>query len=368
MAKRPAKTPKRGALLHGRSAAPRRTTGGHRSLLTILKDVKAFVWAICGVIAAVTGWYAKTYLDIKHDREARLARVDRFLSALERDTVAKSREISFDSLEFARLTDHLEPHVVIRLVQMVRRERPLRQECVAPVPGTPDALPSDLARALRIVWSLQQRESRVHPFVDRIVDDMLVKLQPALVEPAGAISLANTDLRGADLHGVLLQSASFHGACLAGARLDSASLDSADFSGATLRSASMTSAHGAKTKFVRAVLVDADLSGATFLSANFRGANLSCATLGNARLDSAYFSDVVAPWAFFGGTSLKGVARWNEVRNLRQSYLASVVGLPDSMLAWSRAQGVASDSEDQEKWTAGRVVQLAKGGACEIRT
>lgn len=368
MAKRPAKTPKRGALLHGRTAAPRRANGGHRSFLTILKDVKAVVWAICGVIAAVTGWYAKTYLDIKHDREERLARVDKFLSALERDTVAKSREISFDSLEFARLTDHLEPHVVIRLLQMVRRERPLRQQCLVPVPGTPDTLPSDLARALRIVWSLQQRESRVHPFVDRIVDHLLVKVQPALVEPAGAISLANTDLRGADLHGVMLRSASFHGTCLAGARLDSASLDSADFSGATLRSASMTSAHGRKTKFVRAVLVDADLSGASFSSANFRGADLSCATLGNARLDSAYFSDAVAPWVFFGGANLEGVVKWNEVRNLRRSYLASVVGLPDSLLAWSRAQGMASDSEDQEKWTAGRAAQLVKGGVCAVKT
>ena len=368
MARRPAKTPRRVALLHGRTAAPRGATGRRRSFLTILKDVKTVVWAIGGVIAAVTGWYAKTYLDIKHDREDRLARVDKFLSALERDTIARSREISFDSLEFARLTDHLEPHVVVRLLQMVRRERPLRQQCVVPGSGTPDALPSDLARALRIVWSLQQRTSRVHPFMDRIVDDLLVKLQPALVEPAGAISLANTDLRGADLHGVMLQSTSFHGACLAGARLDSASLDSADFSGATLRSASMTDAHGRKTKFVRAVLVDADLTGASFSNANFRGANLSCATLGNARLDSAYFSDVVAPWAFFGGASLNGVAKWNEVRNLRRSYLASVVGLPDSLVAWSRVQGMASDNEDQEKWTAGRVAQLGKGGACAVRT
>lgn len=346
-----------------RGQRPRKPPFSNR-LWQVLKDVKAVVWAIAGVIAAVTGWYAKTYLEIEHDRERRLHAVDAFLSTLKRDRDPRSRQISLDSLELARLTDHLEPHVIVGLLQMVRSERPLQGRCAAAQSGATDGFPSDLARALRIVWDLQQREQRVHPFVDRLVDRTLERFEPALVEPPRAISLANTDLRGADMHGIMLQSASFHGACLAGAQLDSAFLDGTDFSGATLRSANVADARGKKTKFVRAVLVDADLSGATFSSANFRGADLSCATLGNARLDSAYFSDAVARWAYFGGANLQGADKWNEVRDLRGVYVSSVVGLSDSLLAWTRARGAVTESEAQDVWTNARMAQLRPGGLC----
>lgn len=363
MAKRPSTPPKGGGKARGGHQRPTQRSFIKRAL-NGLKTLKGIVWGIAGVIAAVTAWYATTYLVIERERKMRFDRVDQFLSALKHDTTSINREIALDSLELAHLTDHLEAHAIDGLIQMVRRERPVRPQCEPAGPSVPGALPSDLAHALRIVWNLQQQQARPHPFADRMVDRLLEKLEPTLVEPARSISLANTDLRGADLAGIRLQAASFHGACLTAARLDSAILDSADFSGATLRSASLTRARGRRTKFVRAVLVDANLSEATFSNANFRGANLSCATLGNARLDSAYFSDVVAPWAYFGGAKLLGAAKWNEVRDLRGGFFSSVAGLDDSLLAWTHSHGAADDTTDETSWTGRKAAQLKPGGLC----
>ena len=363
MAKRPSTPPKGGGRARGGQQRPTKESFIGRAL-DALKTLKGIVWGIAGVIGAVTAWYAATYLVIERERKARFDRVDQFLSALKHDTTSANREIALDSLELAHLADHLEAHVIDGLIQMVRRERPVTPQCNLAESGGPGGLPSDLGHALRIVWNLQQQQARPHPFVDRMVDRLLEKFEPTLVEPARSISLANTDLRGADLAGIRLQAASFHGACLTAARLDSAFLDSADFSGATLRSASLTSARGRRTRFVRAVLVDADLSNASFSNANFRGANLSCATLGNASLDSAYFSDAVAPWAFFGGAKLRGAEKWNEVRDLRGGFFPSVTGLDDSLLVWTHSHGAADDTTDQANWTGRKATQLKPGGLC----
>ena len=333
--------------------------------MRFFKTTKGVVTLVFGAITAVTGWYVKDIRVIYRDREERLAHVDRMISDTRHDTSTRNRTIRFDSLKNRSVGDHLEPHAIRGLLQFIRDARPLDAPCVKPLErGDPRALPVDVTRALETILNLQQRQRRVHSRVDRLADAVFAITSPELVEPSGPPSLDNTDLRGADMSGFDLRSGSLRGSCLAGAHLDSATLDGTKFERAVLRSAFLQDAHGSNVRFDRADLTDADLSGAELRRARFLGATLSCATFGNARLDSAFMSSAVANWTYFGGATLIGVEKWNEIIGFRGAYLAQVQGLPDSLVAFAHARGAAPDTVSSRAWSASRQAQLAPRGLC----
>lgn len=341
-----------------------------------LKRVPLTVRATVGVGAAVFTFYGKSVRDAYNDRRLRVAEVDSLFVSIKRDTTWAGRNVKFDLLEGRRLLDHLEPHAVRALVQLIRTEHPLRSTCTPPSvpPGSP--VERGITRPLAAIRQLQVQARRHHTINDRARDALIDWFAPTLIEPFTRISLNNIDLRGADLRHLQLDSATFEKACLVGARLDSAQLnhasfagailDSASFVGAALDAASFAAAAGAGVSFDRAFLRQADFSEAVLPSANFLGARLECARFGNATLDSASFSDAVASWTYFGNTSLTGVQHWSEIRDITGSNFSSPRDANDPHVLDALRRGAAPIDVELSDWTQQKDGQKNPGGLCAL--
>ena len=196
----------------------------------------------------------------------------------------------------------------------------------------------------------------VHPAVDiQAILTVLGRRNPTH-DPAGQrLSLANPDLRGADLNKAtfsraILSKADLRGANLYNADFRGANLYKADLRGARLYGAILTGAHlygailtetilppslgGAVLRDANlrlAHLTDANLSRADLGGANLTGAFLSHANLSRAVLNEANFSGALLDDANLSGSYLSG-ADLSEAYSLTQAQIDAANGNADTKL------------------------------------
>jgi uncharacterized protein YjbI with pentapeptide repeats len=149
------------------------------------------------------------------------------------------------------------------------------------------------ARTLSVLRSFTQDGERRGSVVLFLIEtEMLHKLK---------VSLANSQLAGANLTEADLSKVNIRGANLIGADLSDADLIDANLSGADLTGADLSGADLSGADLAGANLTGADLAGANLTRAYLRWANLSVANL-----TGAYLSRADLTGAKLNGSSLKG--------------------------------------------------------------